>query len=160
MSAKTQHPSREILAKWLEKVGAVFQWCEPIAGFGEISRYVANGRTFLLHSMETRDRDFGWEIYVPAHDGNETEKTLEAAEAALGLRTTTPEGGTVNTAQVLDVANVLAHLRREHSIDPDPVVGILDASDYSFIAEAVSRSSNTVTVAREVAERVRARQTG
>lgn len=64
----------------------------------------------------------------------------------------------MTTAQVIDVANVLAHLRRDHSIDPDPVVGILKAEDFRFIAESVEGDWNTHDTAREVAEQVRKRQ--
>ncbi len=158
MADKTPHSSRPVLEAWLEKVGAVFRWQEWVLGFGALRRYVANDRTFLLHDKQQGDRDFGWEIYVPAFDGNDAEKTLEAAEIALALRPRTPAAITLTTAQVMDVANVLSHLRREHSIDPDPVVGILKVEDFRFIAESVNAGWNTYDTARELAGLVRARQ--
>lgn len=81
-----KHPSREALTQWLAKIDAQFQWCEAIEGFGLLRLYRVDGMPFLLHSMETNGTDFGWEIYVPAHNGNETLKTMEAVEKYLGLK--------------------------------------------------------------------------
>ena len=79
------HASRKTLEEWLERINARFQWCESVEGFGTLQMYRVNGKPFIVHSMASPKRDFGWEIYVPAHDGNETAKTLEAAELYLGL---------------------------------------------------------------------------
>ncbi len=63
----------------------------------------------------------------------------------------------MTAAEVIDVANVLAHLRRDHGIDPDPAFGPLRGSDFRFIGECVANDWNTFGTAREVAARVAAR---
>lgn len=73
------HPSRKVLEDWLESVGAGFQWCEYVDGFGTLQLYRVNGRPFIVHSMQTKKHDFGWEIYIPATDSNVISATLEAA---------------------------------------------------------------------------------
>ena len=68
----------EMLNDWLRSVHAQCNWQKRIQYVGLLECYSANGRVFLVQHYQG---DRGWEIYIPASDGNSTTGTLSAAAA-------------------------------------------------------------------------------
>lgn len=66
----------KMLDDWLHSHHAACMWQKRIERVGLLECWSANGRVFIVQRY---DRQAGWEVYIPAHGGNQTRLTLEAA---------------------------------------------------------------------------------
>ena len=66
----------ELLRDWLNSHHAVCNWQKRIPYVGLVESWTANGRVFIVQRYSN---DQGWEVYIPAHDGNRSLDTLRQA---------------------------------------------------------------------------------
>ena len=81
MTTRTERRDRDDkLERWLERVQARKLW-EAAVPAAALHAYLINGRVALvLHHAGGH----GWEMFVPASDSNEIDRTLDAAALSLG----------------------------------------------------------------------------
>ncbi len=79
----TPAPRFAALDTWLQKISAYELWHhEWLDTRGTVTMYSANGRVFIVQRFEHPN---GFEIFTPAHPGNEIALTFYGAELALGI---------------------------------------------------------------------------